>query len=325
LLTASEAAGGAPRLPNEAFTSTDVFDWEMVRFFAGGWTCLGRSGDLPDAGDQRAHRLGSEGVLTVRTREGRLSAFYNACRHRGHELLAPGTERNLGAIRCPYHAWVYALTGELAAAPRFGDLDGFDRAAYPLIGVRLSEWRGWAFVDAGGLAPAFERHVGEIEAIVPELEGGVGVPVEDHVVRANWKTVAEAFLDTDRVVAAAHGPSRTGPDEVRRLALFPNLLLGVGPDHVLARRLEPLGPDRTRVDGRVLFAGPVAGSVLDRNEGPVAMWEAAVAADLEASESRDRARESLGLVPIGERAEAFHAIVARGHLEATRDAPDDLA
>ena len=105
--------GTARTLPAEAYTSEAVFDWEVEHFFEAGWVCLGRADELATAGDQKAFRIGKEGILVVRDMDGNLRGFYNTCRHRGHELLEPGTSRNLRAIKCPYHAWVYQLDGSL--------------------------------------------------------------------------------------------------------------------------------------------------------------------------------------------------------------------
>jgi Rieske 2Fe-2S family protein len=103
--------------------------------------------DLAQAGAQRAYRLGTEGVLLVRGRDGILRAFSNVCRHRGHELLAPGEARAAGAIKCPYHAWVYRLDGSLAGTSRFGDQPSFDPEAHPLVPLELRERDGWLVVE----------------------------------------------------------------------------------------------------------------------------------------------------------------------------------
>jgi glycine betaine catabolism A len=187
--------GTARTLPAEAYTSGSVFDWEVEHFFEAGWVCVGRSDDLAEPGDQKAFRIGSEGILVVRDKESNLRGFYNTCRHRGHELLEPGATRNLAAIKCPYHAWVYRLDGTLAAAPRFGDLDGFAKTDYPLIAARIEEWQGWVFVNADGSAPAFAEYVGNLDALVRGWEPDrlfVGASHE-YTIEANWKTITENY------------------------------------------------------------------------------------------------------------------------------------
>ena len=167
--------GTSRTLPAEAYTSQEVFDWEVEHFFEGGWVCVGRAEEVAAPGDQKAFRIGDEGILVVRDLEGTLRGFYNTCRHRGHELLEPGASRNLNAIKCPYHAWVYRLDGSLGAAPRFGDLEGFDKAEYPLIAARIHEWHGWIFVNPDGGAPPFEAYAGNLDERA--LGVGAGAPV----------------------------------------------------------------------------------------------------------------------------------------------------
>jgi glycine betaine catabolism A len=96
--------GRSSTLPAEAHTDGSVFQWEQEHFFDRSWVCIGRSDGLADAGDQRAVALGRESVLLVRGEDGALRAFYNVCRHRGHELLPVGGEACGKFVRCPYHA-----------------------------------------------------------------------------------------------------------------------------------------------------------------------------------------------------------------------------
>ena len=66
-------------------------------------------------------RSGMSQRLLVRDEGGALRAFYNVCRHRGHELLEVGESSSGRFIRCPYHAWAYGLDGSLQGAPGFGN------------------------------------------------------------------------------------------------------------------------------------------------------------------------------------------------------------
>ena len=162
--------GQSRTLPAEAYLSDDVFAWEQTHFFEDGWVCLGRGDGLANPGDQRAYQVGKEGILLVRDQDGGLGGFFNVCRHRGHELLAPGEERNLRAIKCPYHAWVYGLDGRLNGAPRFGDVGGFDKTSYPLVEARIAEWHGWVFVNASGTGMDFADYIGNLDDLISAWE-----------------------------------------------------------------------------------------------------------------------------------------------------------
>src|SRR2546429_8208198 len=52
--------GASTGLPGEAYTSPATFAWEMRHFFEDSWVCVGRSADLPQAGDRRAVKAGAE-------------------------------------------------------------------------------------------------------------------------------------------------------------------------------------------------------------------------------------------------------------------------
>ena len=150
----------ARTLPASAYTSHDVLEWEQHVAFDGGWTCVGRSDDYLAPGDQIAISVGQTSVLMMRDQDGALNAFYNVCRHRGHELLPCGEKTNRRSLRCPYHSWLYNLDGSLKAASRFRDTENFDAAQWPLIPVRCTEWNGWVFLNMSGAGPAFPNWVG---------------------------------------------------------------------------------------------------------------------------------------------------------------------
>ncbi|HEX8861619.1 MAG TPA: aromatic ring-hydroxylating dioxygenase subunit alpha [Actinomycetes bacterium] len=186
----------ARTLPGEAYASPEVFAWEQRHFTEGSWVCAGRATDLDRPGDQRALRIGSISMLLVRTGAGQLRGFYNVCRHRGHELLEPGTSRSGRGIKCPYHGWVYGLDGECRATPRFGS-DDLDRAEFPLVPVRVEEWHGWVFVNVSGDAPPLAEHLGNLDAVVADYraERLVALASHEYEVAANWKIVIENYLE----------------------------------------------------------------------------------------------------------------------------------
>jgi Rieske 2Fe-2S family protein len=193
----------ARTLPGVAYASAEVFDWERRHFLDGSWCCVGRSADVPAAGYQRAVPAGSTSVLLVRDDGGTLRAFFNACRHRGHELLPAGGTRTARGIKCPYHSWVYGLAGDCRATPRFDDRPGgaagpgLDRAQFPLLPVPVAEWHGWVFVNVSGDAPPLAEQLGNAEQVVADHRPGRLVLGASHTyqVAANWKIVLENYLE----------------------------------------------------------------------------------------------------------------------------------
>jgi glycine betaine catabolism A len=187
--------GQSRMLPQDAYTAPRVFAFEQERFFAGSWTCVGREGDLEGTGAQRAMRVGGAGVLLVRATDGRVRAFANTCRHRGHELLGVGEQTTRRTVLCPYHAWTYDLDGALRVAPGFRDHGDFRPADHGLVELPLESWHGFLFVNGSGDAPPFAEHVGALDELVApyRLERLVPLATHEYDLACNWKVVLENY------------------------------------------------------------------------------------------------------------------------------------
>src|SRR4029453_3437343 len=187
--------GQSRMLPRDAYTSPRVFAFEQERFFAGSWICVGREGDLEGTGAQRAVRVGGAGVLLARGSDGRVRAFANTCRHRGHELLGVGEQTTRRTVLCPYHAWTYDLDGSLRVAPGFRDHGDFQPAEHGLVELPLESWHGFLFVNGSGDAPPFAERVGALDGLVAPYQPERLVPLASHAyeLAANWKVVLENY------------------------------------------------------------------------------------------------------------------------------------
>ena len=139
--------GESRTLPAEAYLSDEVFAWEERHFFEDGWVCLGRSDNLERAGDQRAFRIGREGILLVRDQDGGLNGFFNVCRHRGHELLAGrGAEPPRDQVPVP-RLGVRPRRHPAGRAP-VRRRRRLRPGRVPAGRARVAEWHGWVFVNA---------------------------------------------------------------------------------------------------------------------------------------------------------------------------------
>jgi len=184
-------------LPGVAYTSPDLFAWEMREFFEPSWVCFGRTEGLMRPGTRCAVKVGDESILLTRDDAGTLRGFFNICRHRGHELLPVGASAEGPWIQCPYHGWTYKQDGSLKSAPELGLRPGFQVGEHRLTSVRVDEWEGWAFVNVSGDARPLKEHLGNLAEII-----GVWAPRDmvevsrmDYVVEANWKILHENYQE----------------------------------------------------------------------------------------------------------------------------------
>lgn len=209
-MTATEpSAALLATLGGEFYTSDAVFAAERTRIFETSWICAARAADLPAPGQFKKVQIGRESVLVVRGRDGALRAFLNVCRHRGAQLCTEPEGQVRRTLRCPYHAWTYALDGKLVAAPNLAALTddsgvAIDRYRYGLVPVALREWLGYAWVCLADVPPSFEQTVvgevtlrlGDAGAIdrygVESLQLGHRIVYD---VAANWKLIVENFME----------------------------------------------------------------------------------------------------------------------------------
>jgi Rieske 2Fe-2S family protein len=360
--------GTSRLLPREAYTSEAVLAWETRHFFEAGWVCVGTAQGLLQAGDQKAIRVGRDGILLVRDESGTLRGFYNVCRHRAHELLPCGDRRQARSIRCPYHGWAYGLDGGLHSAGRTLHAEGFDPAAEGLVPARVEAWHGWVFVNASGDAPPLSAWMGTLEAVAApyQPEQLLVAATHSYEIAANWKLACENYhecyhcpqihpqlcrisppdsgdnpaqdgafvggpmdLVPEAVTMSMDGHSDGVPlrglkgrllREVHYYGLFPNLLLSFHPDYVMTHRMEPLAPNRTRIECQWLFPQEALEQQGFKPDYAVEFWDTTNWQDWHAVESVQRGIESRGFVPgtLTSQEDAVYQFVtrvARGYLE----------
>jgi Rieske 2Fe-2S family protein len=191
------ATAGATTLPGAYYTSAGLFEQEQERIFQRRWLCAGREEWIPRTGDYFLRSLGTESVIVVRDRDGSVRAHHNVCRHRGTRLCESAQGSFSGAIRCPYHAWSYALDGSLRGAPSMDGVPGFDAAEYPLHSAPVATWEGFIFLALGTPDEPFEQSHAPLigkwpQYGLPHLRSARRI---DYDVRANWKLLFENYSE----------------------------------------------------------------------------------------------------------------------------------
>ena len=132
-----------------------------------------------------------------------MSAFHNACLHRGTRLAEGAGTLGAAAITCPFRGWCYGLDGTLRHVPdrhEFGRLPENLR----LAPVRTACWGGFVFVNLDGAAEPLLEFLDPLPALL--------APYRLHDMRlrsclstvlpANWKAVVDAFNEAYHVQRA---------------------------------------------------------------------------------------------------------------------------
>lgn len=186
-------------LPAAWYYDTAQYARELEAIWYRDWICVGRSADLGTAGDYVVVAVGGESLVLTRDRAGRLRAFHNTCRHRGSTLCATPRGRFAnGRITCPYHAWSYALSGELLATPKMELPSDFRREDYPLYAAHVDSWGGFLFVNLSERPSAsLPQFLGDEAGHVRRwpLADLVSARREVTVLACNWKLYWENYSE----------------------------------------------------------------------------------------------------------------------------------
>jgi phenylpropionate dioxygenase-like ring-hydroxylating dioxygenase large terminal subunit len=185
-----------PSLPSRWYFEPAQYALELERVWYRNWIYLCRADSLAAPASFRTFTIGVQPVLLVRGEDDVLRAFYNTCRHRGALLCSePYGHLPAKAITCPYHAWSYRLTGELARIPTAGRAHYVPTEQTALYSIPLKQWQGFVYVhlgDAGaGLGENFNANT-ETVANWPLATLVVGSRQSQRI-RCNWKIFWENY------------------------------------------------------------------------------------------------------------------------------------
>ncbi len=213
------------RNPVEVYTDTDRFRIEWDRLFRNQPLVMGLSCELAEPGAYLTEDRAGIPILVVRSDDGEVRAFANVCRHRGTKLL-----RDCGKakrrITCPYHAWSYTRSGELAHVPHDSGFAGLDFSSLALTELPLVERHGLIWVvPSVGASIDFDAFLGPI---APDLASFALENYHHYETRTlrkamNWKLVVDTFLESYHLGA------------LHRKTVFPILHGNVG-------AFDPMGP-----------------------------------------------------------------------------------
>jgi phenylpropionate dioxygenase-like ring-hydroxylating dioxygenase large terminal subunit len=191
------------RIPTPRYFDPDFHQLEAERLWPRVWQMACRLEEIPAPGDFAEYEILDQSVIVVRTEDLGVTAFQNACRHRGVRV-AQGHGTCESGFTCPFHGWCYAADGTNTFVSRRstfaehnlepGDLD--------LPPVRCETWGGCAWINLDPEAPPLRRclepaatalDIWKVESLRTEWWYACRLPV-------NWKLAVEAFVEAYHVV-----------------------------------------------------------------------------------------------------------------------------
>jgi nitrite reductase/ring-hydroxylating ferredoxin subunit len=309
LALASRLAAGEGR-PNRgityvdaaAYTSPERHAAEQARIFTREPLVIAPSALLPQANIAVPHDGFGKPLLIARDKSGKAHVFLNVCRHRGTRLVEGEEPVCTPRLVCPYHAWAYTMDGKLAGLPRAESFPGLDKAEFGLKRLPTRESGGliWFAFDEDADFSQAEALGHDFDAF--DLAGQHLFRRRTHAVKANWKLIMDAFLESYHVqrlhastigpffqdgIAAAdtigpHQRSAVGRAEalgegqewpsLRRAItytyqMFPGTVMIASPDYINLMVLMPQAADRVLVEDFMMISEPSA------TEKALAHWE----------------------------------------------------
>jgi choline monooxygenase len=170
---------------------------EREQIFRKSWQYLCHESKLSEPGSYIATDVQGQSIFAARDVAGTLRAFYNVCRHRGHELLKG--DGNTRFITCPYHARVYNLYGTLRRARRSELIENFNIGDICLGAVRVEIFCHLVFVnldlDSVPLAEQSGDLRNEVMCYAPDLARLKLAHRLTYRIQANWKVIVDNFLE----------------------------------------------------------------------------------------------------------------------------------
>jgi len=206
-------AAGVVRVDRSIFTDPEIFELEMERIWEGNWIYLAHESQIPNPNDFMTLFMGRQPVILVRSPEGEVNAFINACGHRGTTLVRE-VRGNRADYSCPFHGWVFDTRGDAKVVFKedgAGYPDCFDKKNYGLTKVpQVKSYRGFIFGSLNADVLPLEQHLGPAAACIDLLadQSPQGLEIlkgsSTYTFRGNWKIQAENGVDGYHLYAT-HG------------------------------------------------------------------------------------------------------------------------
>lgn len=172
------------------------FQKEVDRVWCRVWQMACREEEIPNVGDYQIYEIVGKSLIIVRTAHDTIKAFYNSCLHRGRKLVTlPGSKAE---FRCPYHGIAWHCDGRFKDNPIAWDFPQWSGRDLSLPEAKVATWGGFVFINFDLAAAPLDETIAPLVRDFARYDFASRYKAVhvSKIVRANWKAVAEAFMES---------------------------------------------------------------------------------------------------------------------------------
>jgi phenylpropionate dioxygenase-like ring-hydroxylating dioxygenase large terminal subunit len=225
LLEEAPAFFGEQDVPYSNYTSAAYAQAETDLMWPKTWQWACHIDHIPEPGDYYVYDVGPHAALIVRTDDGSIKAYYNACMHRGTQLRPPGSCGFATQLTCPFHGWKYSLDGDLLEVPDRWDFPHVGDDSHRLPKMPVEVFAGFVWVNFDQQAEPLQDYLGVMPSHFAEFDierRSIETHVRKHL-PCNWKAAVEAFLEAYHV-RETHASGQLGDEVTTQYDVFePNI------------------------------------------------------------------------------------------------------
>lgn len=184
--------------PLAIYSDPVVAELERARIFRARPMMAAHASQIAEPNSYTVIDLNGVSVILTRQKDGGIKALMNSCRHRGAQLLEPGSSGVRGAFACPYHGWAYGNDG---ANRRISFDDTFGHSACAemnLVQLPVEERHGflWVMEDPDANIDVAAQ-LGPMDQALAECGFDKWHYYRDHVFEftQNWKIMMDGLID----------------------------------------------------------------------------------------------------------------------------------
>lgn len=192
---------GTEDIPVDRYIDRKYHELEKEKIWKKVWQIASREENIPNVGDVDLYEVADLSIIVVRTAPDTIKAYFNACLHQGRMIVDKPC--NVSELRCPFHGFCWSLDGKNTRITGQWDYPQIDKRKFNLPELKVGTWGGFVFVNMDPNAEPLERYLGDIDMHFeryPLSERFTAARVAK-VIRANWKTAQEAFMESFHTLA----------------------------------------------------------------------------------------------------------------------------